>query len=230
MRTFVTKSILLGPIRYAKAQNAVDETAAPGLWAMWNEFDGATPRARRTLAIDADLNVSIAEHKRYLGLVHRHLTMRVGLPLLIVLDERAVRAVVAHEVAHARLQHTSGAVNLQEFIAAVDNLFDHVDPVSTISGRIAYPLLRSLLEWVTAEYRMMSARTNSPPNEEDNPESAHPPLRARLANLGFATFPQVETAKTSAAASVLSPAAMTELSTAFNERWRRNAKAVVELR
>ena len=102
---------LLMPVRRAKAENAVDENAAPGLWAMWNEFDGMTRHARRTLAISGDLNASIGEHRRYFGLVHRHLTMRVGLPLLIVLDERAVRAMIAHEVTHARLQHTSSAVN-----------------------------------------------------------------------------------------------------------------------
>jgi hypothetical protein len=288
-------------VRYAKPENAVDENAAPGLWAMWNEFDGATPRARRTLAIGVDLNASIAEHRRYLGLVQRHLTMTIGLPLLIVLDERTARAVVAHEVAHARLQHTSGGVNLREFIAAVENLFDHVDPANTISGRIAYLLLNPFLNWVTAEYRMMSRqnelvadrdaaervgpddmarallllhfadagikeliaaplekellgalRTPAPPlqrlieqldavwahrpadgavpEDEQDPQSGHPPLRARLANLGFATIPQMELIKTSAADTVLSRAAMTELLKTFNERWRRHAKALVELR
>ncbi len=33
---------LLLPVRYPKPEHAVDEDAAPGLWAMWNAFDGAS--------------------------------------------------------------------------------------------------------------------------------------------------------------------------------------------
>ena len=144
------------PARRKRDRNVVDEGAAPGLWAMWHELDAATPRSRRTLRIDPDLNASIGERRRCFGLLHRHITMTVGLSLLLVLDDRAVRAVVAHEVAHARLQHTTGAANLDEFIQAAANLFEHLDPERTITGRIAYLLLQSLLAWVTAEYRMMS--------------------------------------------------------------------------
>jgi hypothetical protein len=223
--------------------------------------------------------------------------MTVGLPLLLVLDERAVRTVVAHEVAHARLQHTTGAVNLYDFIVAAANLFDHLDPANTISGRIAYLLLASLLKWVNAEYLMMSRqnelatdreagerttvhdtaralvlvhfaaagmkevvsdplekellgaiRLPAPPlqrlieqldavrapraidaSEQPKDEDDHPPTHARLANLGFATPPQVEMPKTPAAETVLSMVAVQELLTEFNERWRRSAKAAVEL-
>ena len=43
---------LLLPMPHARERNAVDEAAAPGLWAMWNELDDATPRSCRTLRID----------------------------------------------------------------------------------------------------------------------------------------------------------------------------------
>ena len=85
---------LLLPIPADKQRDAVDESTAPGLWAMWDELDGTTPRARRTLRIDPELNASIGERRRYFGLAHRHLMMTVGLPLLLVLDAPAVRAVV----------------------------------------------------------------------------------------------------------------------------------------
>src|ERR1051325_2166601 len=133
------------PIRKRKERDTADEAAAPGLWAMWNELDAETPRARRTLVIDPELNASIGERRRYFALAHRDLTMTVGLSLLLVLDDRAVRAVVAHEVAHARLQHTTGGANLFEFTVAAANLFDHLDPEQTITGRIAHMLLKSLL-------------------------------------------------------------------------------------
>lgn len=100
----------------------VDEAAAPGLWVIWKELDRAFTRAGRTLLIDANFNASIREESRYAGLFKQHITMTVGLPLLIILDERAIRAVIAHEVAHARLQHASGGTNLFDFIAASENV------------------------------------------------------------------------------------------------------------
>src|SRR6266481_2908525 len=81
-----------------------------------------------------------------------------GLPLLIVLDERAVRAVVAHEVGHAELQHTSGGANLNEFILAALNIFEYADSATTITGRISETLLNALLEWLQKEYLILSRR------------------------------------------------------------------------
>src|SRR5215471_5693372 len=59
---------LLLPIRKRKERDAADETAAPGLWAMWKDLDAETPRARRTLVIDTELNASIGERRRYFAL------------------------------------------------------------------------------------------------------------------------------------------------------------------
>jgi Zn-dependent protease with chaperone function len=294
---------LLLPIRRRKERDAADETAAPGLWAMWNELDAETPRARRTLVIDPELNASIGERRRYLALAHRDLTMTVGLSLLLVLDDRAVRAVVAHEVAHARLQHTTGGANLYEFIVAAANLFDHLDPERTITGRIAHILLKSLLGWVWAEFHAIGYRNElaadgeagertgahemaralvlshhaawglkeliddpldkellgairapTPPlqrvvdqldaiwayrttdvgeprasEEPDAEKDCHPPLRERLANLGFAAIPDVVPPGASAAESLLSAQALKQRLTEFNDRWRRNADARIGL-
>ncbi len=134
----------------------VDEVTASGLWAIWKELDQAFIRSGRSLLIDANFNASIREERRYAGLFAKHVTMTIGLPLLIILDVRAIRAVIAHEVAHARLQHTSGGSNLFEFISASENLFYYADPNRTITGRVSYILLHSLLEWLRKEHRALS--------------------------------------------------------------------------
>ncbi|MBR0716654.1 M48 family metallopeptidase [Bradyrhizobium liaoningense] len=147
--------LLLLPSRKHRSFEANEETA-PGLWAMWKELDPTFVRSSRTLLINTDFNASIGEVNRYAGLFRRHVTMTVGLPLLIILDERAVRAVIAHEVAHARLRHTSGGSNLADFIAASENVLFYADPDRTITGRIARAFLHSLLEWLEKEYRALS--------------------------------------------------------------------------
>jgi Zn-dependent protease with chaperone function len=106
--------------------------------------------------IDDNFNVSIAEESRYAGLFRQHVTMTVGLPLLIVLDERAIRAIIAHEIAHTRLRHTSGGTNLYDVVTASENVLYYADPDRTITGRIAHALLHSLIEWLSAEYRALS--------------------------------------------------------------------------
>jgi hypothetical protein len=119
----------------------VNEETAPGLWAAWNELDPGFVRSNRSLLINTDFNASIGEVSRYAGLVGRHVTMTVGLPLLIILDEPALRAIIAHEVAHARLRHTSGSINLADFIAASENVLFYANPDWTITGRIARAVL-----------------------------------------------------------------------------------------
>lgn len=133
-----------------------DETAAPGLWAIWKELDRAFARSGRTLTIDDSFNASIMEQSRYAGLFRQHVTLNVGLPLLTLLDERAIRAVVAHEIAHMRLRHTSGVTNLYDFVAASENVLHYADPNRTVTGRVAHLLLRSLIDWLWEEHRALS--------------------------------------------------------------------------
>jgi hypothetical protein len=133
-----------------------DEETAPGLWAAWKELDPGFVRSNRSLRIDTDFNASIGEVSRYAGLFGRQVTMTIGLPLLIVMDERALRAIIAHEMAHARLRHTSGSINLADFIAASENVLFYADPDRTITGRVARALLHSMLEWLDREYRTLS--------------------------------------------------------------------------
>ncbi|MCA1476639.1 M48 family metallopeptidase [Bradyrhizobium sp. NBAIM08] len=133
-----------------------DEQTAPGLWAAWRELDRSFVRSNRTLLVDTDFNASISEESRYAGVFGQHVTMTIGLPLLMILDQRSVRAVIAHEVAHARLRHTSGGTNLADFMAAAENVFFYADPEHTITGYIARILLHSLLERLEKEYKALS--------------------------------------------------------------------------
>jgi hypothetical protein len=174
---------------------AVDKHAAPGLWAIWKELDQSS-RSRRTLLIDPELNASISEQRRHFGIFGRRVTMTVGLALLIILDERAVRAVIAHEIAHATLQHASGGTNLTDFIAAAENVLHFADPQHTITGRIAYMLLHALLQWLGKEHRALSrqdelaadqqAATYIPRYEIARSLVLIEGARARLADLVFA--------------------------------------------
>lgn len=133
-----------------------DEETAPGLWAVWKELDRGFVGSNRTLLVNTDFNASISEESRYAGVFGQHVTMTVGLPLLMILDQRAVRAVIAHEVAHARLRHTSGGTNLADFMAAAENVFFYADPEHTVTGYIVRILLHSLLERLEKEYRALS--------------------------------------------------------------------------
>jgi Zn-dependent protease with chaperone function len=229
--------------------------------------------------------------------------MTIGLPLLIVLDERAVRAVIAHEVAHAALQHTSGAVNLNEFIAAAENIFEYADPETTITGRIAAALLNALVGWLCKEYQVLSylnelsadrqsaecvgcheaaralvlthamsarmdeivftplemellgaIRAPTPPLQrifsrldmirlpdqiqaaalaamahEGDSASMHPPLRKRLANLGFSEIPKIDPVERSAVDTLLSDHAVKDIVARFDNQWSKRATEQVDI-
>jgi len=300
---FLAFGLLLLPTR-RKAAPGVEEAAAPGLWAMWKDEDRKFAGVRRTLVIDGDVNASIGEQRQFMGLFGRRLTMTIGLPLLIVLDERAVRAVVAHEVGHAELQHTSGGANLYEFILAAMNIFEYADPETTITGRISATLLNALLEWLQKEHLIMSrqneleadrqaaesvgryeaaralvlvasmsARMNevvftplqkellgairapAPPlqriisqlemirmpgsieaaalacfaTEKEDSNATHPPLRQRLANVGFTEVPKVDAPQTSAADALLSDQALKNLVSRLDSQWTRKAAESVDI-
>jgi Zn-dependent protease with chaperone function len=300
---FLTYGLLLLP-RKRKAAPGVEERAAPGLWAIWKELDRSSDALKRTLVIDADVNASIGEQRQFMGVFGRQVTMTIGLPLLIVLDEQAVRAVIAHEVAHAALRHTSGSGNLSEFMTAAANIFEYADPERTITGRIAAVLLNALLERIEKEYLILSRqdelaadrqgaervgshemaralvlivgmtarigelvfgplekeclgaiRVPTPPlqrmisqvhtirmidginaaalkcmtSEKEDLSATHPPLRQRLANLGFAEIPKFDAVQTSAALSLMPDHIFTDLVARFDRQWSKAAAARVDI-
>ncbi|MGJ4970036.1 M48 family metallopeptidase [Bradyrhizobium sp. HKCCYLRH1073] len=147
--------ILFVPARRERS-NVLDEAMAPALWRIWQELDPAFAKPTRTLRFDAEFNASISEARGYAGIFRQHVTMTVGLPLLMILDERAIRATIAHEVAHAELRHITGAGNLFDFLRACENVLHYANPDRTITGRIAARLLRAVLGWVNREYLALS--------------------------------------------------------------------------
>jgi hypothetical protein len=147
--------VLIVPTRRLDGEQ-VTRDQAPGLWALW---DGVDPprRRRRKVMIDDELNASMAELRGPLGIGCTEV-LTVGLPLLMVMDVAAMRAIVSHEAAHARLAHASGSANLADFIDAFDMLFFYADPDDTVVGALAYRALHGALRRLERERRAASRR------------------------------------------------------------------------
>lgn len=136
--TVLTLGVLAVPSGW-KPQNTLSRQEAPALWALWDEVDPPKGR-RRILAVDSGLNASMADIRGPLGL-RRHEVLTLGLPLLMMLDEPAIRAVVSHEAGHARLDHAAGTTNIIDFIGVFDFLFFYAAPYDTIVGALAHAAL-----------------------------------------------------------------------------------------
>lgn len=127
---------------------SLDREQAPGLWRLWDKFNGAENGRARVLRADGALNASIQEHRRFAGLFGRTVTMTIGLPLLLLLDDDAIAAIIAHEVGHDRHMHISGTYKLVDFHAALDGFFDYADPDNTITGAVAHSAFSWLQRWL----------------------------------------------------------------------------------
>lgn len=130
---------------------------APRLWQMWSELDDASPGVK-TLHVDARLNASIFEGRRWFGLFGRRTVLTFGYELMLLADEQMLRTVLAHEVGHAALQHTSGATNLAEFLSTFDTLFAFADPDETVVGKLAELTLGAWLRRANGELMRISRR------------------------------------------------------------------------
>ena len=133
----------------------VSREMAPQLWRMWDELDPPTSGTRRLL-INADLNASISERKRWFGLFGRVATVSLGLELLILLDREMLRSVMAHEVGHARCQHLTGGTNLAEFLETFETLYEYADPGTTVVGSVADWALGAWLDRAQREMMRVS--------------------------------------------------------------------------
>jgi Peptidase family M48 len=156
----ITISALLVGLVLAGARRSpgpfVSRDEAPGLWRLWDE---ARPgRGKRLLRVDGMFNASISERRRFLGLFGREAVMTVGLPMIMAADEAAVRTVIRHEMAHQRLRHTSGAVNVFEFEQSIWTVFEALPPDQTIAGSLLFSLIGRLGGWLEAEERRLSRR------------------------------------------------------------------------
>ncbi|MFI0898661.1 M48 family metallopeptidase [Streptomyces sp. NPDC020983] len=80
---------------------AVTEQDGPELWAEVRAVaDGLGERVPHELYLTFDVNASVAEQSRLLGLLPGRRRLTVGVPLLVGLDRAELRAVLAHEFGH----------------------------------------------------------------------------------------------------------------------------------
>jgi len=74
-------------------------------------------------------------------------------------------------------------------------IFDPLDKEMLGAIRAPTPPLQRLIDQLDAIRTFRASGEAEPPHEKDEPVDYHPPLRERLANLGFATVPDVECRK-----------------------------------
>lgn len=129
---------------------------APGLWRMWDELGPAKWGQKRLIALNDQFNASISERSRFFGLGFPEVVMTVGLPMLHVLDEPQVRAVVAHEVGHDACKHTLGGANIAAFERAFQMVFYAFPARTTVTGSVLYSLLGGLGDWLSQEELRLS--------------------------------------------------------------------------
>lgn len=79
----------------------VGETHEPRLWATVRELASVVgTRPPDEIRLTADMNASVSENARFLGLVSGVRRLYIGLPLMTGLSEAQLRAVLAHELGH----------------------------------------------------------------------------------------------------------------------------------
>ncbi|WP_434741627.1 M48 family metallopeptidase [Micromonospora sp. SH-82] len=83
------------------------EREAPQLWATVRELAvGVATRAPDEIRLVSEVNATVTERTRFLGLVGGRRTLLVGLPLLQALRVDQLRSVLAHELGHFSGRHT----------------------------------------------------------------------------------------------------------------------------
>ncbi|RVC81977.1 hypothetical protein EN745_08140 [Mesorhizobium sp. M4A.F.Ca.ET.022.05.2.1] len=132
----------------------VSRAEAPGLWDQWEKVAGPRRAARTVIALEDSLNASVREERTLLGLLGRRLFLTVGIPLLVVTDENALAAILAHEDAHVRNKDTNGGLNLAEFENGFGFVFEYAPPGVTISGS----LLHAAIGWLSESFEREDIR------------------------------------------------------------------------
>ncbi len=153
----LTVGMLFAASRFPK-HRYVSREEAPGLWRLLDEAATGHALKRWHLAISDDFNATVRRHRTMLRPFAPEAIVTFGLPYLLTLDERAVLAVLAHEVEHDRRQHTTGSLNIAEFEQTFVTLFEHLPPERTLTGAAVYAVLGRVGQWLAQEELALSRR------------------------------------------------------------------------
>ena len=125
-------------------EGAVTPSAAPRLRALIDDVASAlgTPPAD-TVLIDDDYNASWA----VVGLRRRRV-LRLGLPLLTVLDPQERVAVIAHELAHGRNGDARRGLVVGSAVRGLGELYGVVRPESWIAGDSQFGIFERVVNWI----------------------------------------------------------------------------------
>jgi len=109
---------------------------APWLWQAVRELAaGVGTRAPDRLFVVPEVNASVSERARLLGLLGGPRTLTIGLPLLQVFTVAQLRAVLGHEMGHYSHNHTRLGPVVYRGVVAMHSVIYHVGPKSIV-GRL----------------------------------------------------------------------------------------------
>jgi Zn-dependent protease with chaperone function len=101
----------------------VDEEEAPELWAFVRQVAAeAGVRPPDELRLDGEVNASVSEDARLLGLLPGRRRLVLGLPLLAALSANELRALLGHEFGHYLRWHTRGGLVVHRGHLALERL------------------------------------------------------------------------------------------------------------
>lgn len=101
----LVKSLRLPPFEPFGVQ--VTPAEQPALWALVRELaEQVQTKAPDEIWLDGDVNASVTERTRLLGLIGGRRYLTIGTPLLTALTVEQLRAVLAHELGHYSESHT----------------------------------------------------------------------------------------------------------------------------
>ncbi|HEX6150868.1 M48 family metallopeptidase [Nocardioides sp.] len=103
----------------------------PELWSEVHEIAEAVgTRAPDEIRLVAEVNASVWEQSRFLGLIGGRRVMTVGAPLVLGLTRRQLRAVLAHEMGHFSHRHTALAPIAYRGQVTLGHIVDELGPTS----------------------------------------------------------------------------------------------------
>ncbi len=137
----------------------------PTLWKEVQEIaDAVGTRAPDEIRLGAEVNASVWEKSRFLGLVGGRRVMTVGAPLVLGLTRRQLRAVLAHEMGHYSHRHTALAPIAYRGQVTLGHIVDELGPTSWTGklfdayGRMYLRLTRSVTRRQELEADVWSSR------------------------------------------------------------------------